>query len=143
MRINITNSSEFTEIGSHRQRKVVWYYNKNINNFIHYPLFLNSIKSSLFLKLNECVNKNPIKFNLKLESTYNKPNVDASSENRSFTTSAIAVFAATNIENVIEGEFRKLLSEETEYMGRGSGFSLQKIDGLMLGVHRYTPLGCL
>lgn len=34
----------------------------------------------------------------------------------------------------------KLLCEHDAYLGRGSGFSLQTIDGLLLGVYKYTPI---
>ncbi|CAI6370610.1 unnamed protein product [Macrosiphum euphorbiae] len=35
----------------------------------------------------------------------------------------------------------KLTKEKDEYTGRGSGFALESIDGLLLAVYKYTPLG--
>jgi hypothetical protein len=92
-------------------------------------------------KLKQNVEKNPIKFNLKLETTYNQPNVEDSSRDRSFVTSARAIYATSNLEKVIGEEFEKLIKDEDAYMGRGSGFILEKIDGVLLAIYRYTPLG--
>lgn len=91
--------------------------------------------------LRNCVLESPIKFNLKLEATYNIPYQEHSEENRSFKTGAKEIFQDTNIEDEIDNAFRTLLTEEEEYTGRGSGFSLLNIDGLLLGVYKYTPLG--
>jgi len=82
----------------------------------------------------------PAKFNLKLESTYNKPNIELSSENRAFKTSARTIFADSNFGNIVDEEFAIILSEEDAYMSRGSGFTLKSIDELLLCVYRYTPM---
>lgn len=34
-----------------------------------------------------------------------------------------------------------LIAEEDAYMGRGTGFTLEKIDGIILTIYSYTPLG--
>jgi hypothetical protein len=83
----------------------------------------------------------PIKFNLKLEATYNQPHVDNSSQNRSFKTSAQAIFMDSDINVLIEQAFTTLLSEEEDYAAKGSGYSLESIDGLLLSVYKYAPIG--
>jgi len=35
----------------------------------------------------------------------------------------------------------KLIKEKDDYTGRGSGFTLESIDGLLLGVYKYMPMG--
>lgn len=139
--MNLVNSPGFVEVGSSHGRKIVWYYAKNIQNYSNYPGFLNSIKSSLIEKLNEHIQNHPIKFNLKLEATYNKPNVENTSENRAFKTSARAIFVDSDIKKIVNEKCISLIAEEDEYMGRGSGFSCEKIDGLLLTVYHYTPMG--
>jgi hypothetical protein len=62
-------------------------------------------------------------------------------ENRSFKTCAQELFIHSDIETVVEADFSKLLSEEDEYMTKGSGFTLSCIDGVLLRVYLYTPLG--
>jgi len=96
------------------------------------------MKSSLL----ETIKKHnmPIKFNLKLESNYNRPNVENSSENRAFKTSAREIYEASNFEAIVDESFTKLLAEEETYCSRGSGFTLQSIDSLLLGVYKYTPM---
>jgi len=84
----------------------------------------------------------PIKFNLKLESTFNRPNVENSCENRAFKTTAREVYEASNIDTIVDESFKKLLTKEETYCSRGSGFTLQSIDGLLLGVNKYTPMCC-
>jgi hypothetical protein len=141
LRLNAVNSFGFTEVASSHNRKIIWYYAKNIENLTRYPSFLDSIKYELVEKLREHVYVHPIKFNLKLESTYSIPHADNSAEDRAFKTSARPLFTDTDIEKTVNEEFSCLLMEEDTYMGRGSGFSLEKIDGLFLAVYHYTPLG--
>ncbi|KAL4118889.1 hypothetical protein QTP88_011771 [Uroleucon formosanum] len=140
-RMNLVQSPGFIEISSSANRKIVWYYNKNTDNVQNYHTFLQSLKTNLVQLLKTRVqNDNSIKFNLKLESTYNRPNVENSSENRAFKTSATEIYMDTKIETIVEESFMKLLAEEDAYVSRGSGFTLQSIDGLLLAVYKYTPM---
>jgi len=139
--MSLVQSPGFIEISSSANRKTVWYYNKNIDNVQNYHTFLQSLKNNLIQLLKTRVqNDNSIKFNLKLESTYNRPNVENSSENRAFKTSAKEIYMDTKIKTIVEQSFMKLLSEEDTYTSRGSGFTLQSIDGLLLAVYKYTPM---
>jgi len=115
-------------------------YAKNIKNIQNYIEFFNSIKSELVELLKSQASKHPIKFNLKLEATYNIPNVDNSSENRSFKTSARPIFTETGVREIVEEGIIKLMAEQDEYSSKGSGYTLQCIDGLLLGVYQYTPM---
>ncbi|KAE9523164.1 hypothetical protein AGLY_016397 [Aphis glycines] len=82
-------------------------------------------------------------FNLKLEATYNIPNVDNSTENRSFKTSARPFFSETVVREIVEEGIIKLMAEQDEYSSKVSGYTLQCIDGLLLGVYQYTPMNGL
>jgi len=46
----------------------------------------------------------------------------------------------SDIEEIIERAYVKLLSEQEEYKSRGSGFTMNSIDGLLLSVYKYTPM---
>lgn len=140
-RMNMVKTSGFVEVASSHNCKIVWYYAKNINNLTNYQSFLDSIKPELIEKLRESVCICPIKINFKLESTYKIPHSENSSEDRAFKTSAKEIFKTTDIEQLINKEYSILLTEEDTYMSRGSGFTLEKIDGLLLAVHRYIPMG--
>ena len=72
--------------------------------------------------------------------TYNRPNIENSSENRSFKTSAVEIFFDSNINEIIERAYAKLMVEAEEYKSRGSRFNKESIDGLLLGVYKYTPM---
>ena len=86
------------------------------------------------------VQHHALKFNLKLEATYNRPNVPDSSENCAFKTSAVEIFPDSDITEIIERAYIMLLNEKDEYSGRGSGFNIVSIDGLLLAVYKYTPM---
>ncbi|KAL4135021.1 hypothetical protein QTP88_006689 [Uroleucon formosanum] len=139
-RIEMVRSRGLREISTSANRKIVWYYAKNMDKVQNYNIFLNALKSDLTNVLETHVKKNAIKFNLKLEATYNRPNVENSSENRAFKTSAVELFRESDILALVEESFTKLLTEEEAYTGRGSGFTLESIDGLLLGVYKYTPM---
>lgn len=122
-------------------RRVVVYYAKNIMNFNDYPSFLESVKINLIEILRRHSSVEPIKYNLKLEASYNKPLIDSSTQNRDFKTSAKVIFADTDIAQSVSDDYSTLIAEEDKYMERGSGFTLQKIDGISVSVYKYTPLG--
>ncbi|XP_029342228.1 uncharacterized protein LOC115033569 [Acyrthosiphon pisum] len=124
IRLNSVKSSGFTLLSTSSNNTISWYYVKNTNNIQNYIYFLDSIKSELVNLLKSIAKKNPIKFNLKLEATYNIPNVEYSSENRAFKTSVRAVFCDTGVHEIVEESFAKLMKEEAEYASKGSGFTL-------------------
>lgn len=43
--------------------------------------------------------------------------------------------------NVIDDAFSIILTEEDAYQGKGSGFRLKTIDGILLSVYSYNPMG--
>ena len=130
VRQNMVNSARFTEIVTRGQgnKKIVWFYAKNINKITDYQPYLDSIKSDLIEKLSEYTRHRPIKFHLKLESTYIRVQVENSTDNRSFQTTSNEIFAATNIGTLVSENFSKLLADTEQYTGQGSAFHLEKID---------------
>lgn len=138
-RMGLGNIPGFNEIDSSLDRTTVWYYRSNVENMIAYQTFLDSLKPELIRKLNNFVCIKPIKYNLKLEATYSHKELP--SENRSFKTSARELFSYSDISTLVDDDFTTLLSEEDAYMRKGSGFTLSSIDGILLGVYEYTPMG--
>ena len=139
--MDIVNTRGFVKTGTSLSNKINWYYMKNTDNLTNYSSFLVTSKRDLIQLLKSLSTKHPIKYNLKLEATYNRPHVDNSAENRAFKTSAKEIFMDTDIEAKIDIDFANLMSEEDVYTSKGSGFTLQSIDGLLLGVYKYTPMG--
>lgn len=66
--------------------------------------------------------------------------MDSSAENKSFKCSARPVYADTNVEEKVNLDFSKFLEEDDLYTGKGSGFTLQSIDGLLLAIYVYSPM---
>lgn len=62
-------------------------------------------------------------------------------QNRSFKTSTREIFMDSDINLLIEQAFIKLFHEEEIYVAKGSGYVLESIDGLLLTVYKYTPMG--
>jgi len=139
--MDMTNSSGFVEIKSSLNRKIVLYYAKNLDNFENYIDFLAFLKPGLIELLSRIVALIPIKFNLKLEATYHRPNVENSSQNRSFKTMAQPIVVGTDIGLLVDQSFTILLNEEEVYLTKGSGYVLESIDGLLLTVYKYAPTG--
>jgi len=131
IRLNMVASSGFVEIGSSHSRKIIWYYFKNLQHFSNYQSFFNSIKFDLIKLLKSF--ELPLKFNLKLEATLSRPNVEDWSESRAFK--ARALFADNDFNNVIDNECSVLHLEQDEYMSRGSSFTLQCIDGILVTIY--------
>uniref|UniRef100_A0A2S2NB19 DNA-directed DNA polymerase n=1 Tax=Schizaphis graminum TaxID=13262 RepID=A0A2S2NB19_SCHGA len=139
--MDIVNTRGFVKTGTSLSNKINWYYMKNTDNLTNYSSFLVTSKRDLIQLLKSLSTKHQIKYNLKLEATYNRPHVGNSAENRAFKTSAKEIFIDTDIEANIDLDFANLMSEEDVYTSKGSGFTLQSIDGLLLGVYKYTPMG--
>ncbi|KAL4123332.1 hypothetical protein QTP88_015529 [Uroleucon formosanum] len=76
-----------------------------------------------------------VKLNVKKEKPYN------SAQNRAFKTTARELYAHSNVEGFVDRDFASLQAEEDCYAGKDSGFSLSCIDGLLLGVYEYSPMG--
>ncbi|KAL4134705.1 hypothetical protein QTP88_006428 [Uroleucon formosanum] len=141
IRKSIVKTTRFVKTGSSLSNKIIWHYKKNTDNLSNFSAFLVSSKKDLIQLLKSSSMKHPIKFNLNLEATYSQPNVENSAENRAFKTSDKEIFMDTYIDSIVEQAFVKLLFEEDVYTSKGSGFTLEAIDGLLLSVYKYTPIG--
>lgn len=116
------------------------YFMKNLDDIKTYNLFLKQSMPEIIDILQKKVDIGVVKFNLKLESTYIIPDTDKI-ENRAFKTTARAIFMETCLTEVLEEDFKKLLEEQEQYEGLGSGYTLDKIDGLLLSINKFNPIG--
>lgn len=123
-RLNFVNITGFVELKSAFNRKLIWYYRKNIENIFNYQDLFTLIRLELIAKLRAYSLANSIRYNLKIEATCSIPNAKNSSQNRAFKTPAKELFLVGDIESMVDKDFTKLISEEDEYMGRGSEFTL-------------------
>lgn len=81
-----------------------------------------------------------IKFNIIVECTFFKP-LTNEKQSRAFKTKNVAVLQSTTINSVLQDMFRKICLEESESASKGSGWSLFCVDGILLRVSQYQPLG--
>lgn len=61
-------------------------------------------------------------------------------ENRAFKTKSKTLLEENDIDEMLEIDFDILISEECDYAGKGSGFNLKSIDGILLNINKYNPL---
>ncbi|KAL4104984.1 hypothetical protein QTP88_020259 [Uroleucon formosanum] len=67
--------------------------------------------------------------------------IENTSENRAFKSSARESYLHSDVEGVVDRDFTALLAKEDSYAGKNSGFALSCVDGMLLGVYEYTPMG--
>ena len=138
--MNTTTSSKFVKIKSAFSGLCSEYFKKNTENIKDAKEFLDMAKPDIFEIINIALRQSPIKYNIKLEATYIKPNTDLK-ENRAFKIRARSIFHVDDINEILELDFHKLLKEKEEMALKGSGFSLDSIDGILLNINLYRPLG--
>lgn len=117
-----------------------FYFKKNLNRINNYDTFLEESRSQIINLLKNHVQEGPVKYCIKLESTFIIPNTEKI-ENRAFKTSSRTLVLADDINELLQLDYDKLKNEEQEMALKGSSFSLDSIDGIMLNVNKYRPLG--
>lgn len=60
---------------------------------------------------------------------------------RAFKTTNQTVFSASPLDSILRKLIKKICTEESEYQSKGSGWSLFKVDGILLRFSRFKPLG--
>ncbi|XP_039277358.1 uncharacterized protein LOC111057545 isoform X1 [Nilaparvata lugens] len=128
-----------------------YYYNNYAHSksghepFIDYNPMFNGLQNYIYnLLAHEFHTSGSLKFNIVVESTYQKINKDSQEiveiADVAFKTINFIVTSLDNLQKQIRDSFFNLLIEETNYQGKSSGWSLRNIDGLMLRINRYRPL---
>lgn len=121
------------------KKNVKTFFLKNINGYLDYTIFFNHCSPFIVLKLKEFTERTMIKFNIHILCTYINLLTDET-HNTSFKTANISVFQSTNYSSVLNKMHNKLLEEESEFKAKGSGWTLQSIDGLELRINQVNPL---
>ena len=115
------------------------FFIKNTSKFIHYPLFFNSISDKIISKLKISCIQTSIKFNLHVDSVYERV-ISNETQNVAFKTKNMLAWNSSNFTSLLNNMFSKILEEESEYIAKGSGWSLVSIDGLQLRINDVNPL---
>lgn len=133
--------NKFVEIRNAFSGNLKTFYYRNGNSEIKDLCFLlNSVKSKVKSIVQDILPLyGAVKFNIVSECTYIKP-ITNELQLRTFKTKNKSVFESSSIDTVLRRMFNKLCREESEYEGKGSGWTLSSVDGLLLRFSRYRPL---
>lgn len=107
---------------------------KDISLFLSFHK--DALKQLLFQQLNEF---NSFKFNILLETSYEKPNFDVI-QDRAFKTKNHIVLTSTDVDDLLTKLYERLYRESVEYEGQGSGWTLKSVDGILVRINWYQPL---
>lgn len=117
-----------------------YYYRNGDSQFKDLCVLLKSVKSKVKSIIQNILSSyNALKFNIVSECTYIKP-ITNEIQLRSFKTKNKAVLESSSVDSILKQMFSKLCKEESEYEGKGSGWTLSSVDGLLLRFSRYRPL---
>lgn len=117
------------------------YFLKNGLNYLDYVGFFEHCKPFVIDKLEEKVTEcKAIKCNFILKAIYVKDGIQKDRKELTFKTRNEPVFLSTDLQLFCEDFYRKLIKEESDFLTRGSGWSLSKIIGLEIRINKYTPL---
>jgi len=120
--MNATTSSKFVKTKSAFKGLCTEYFKKNINNIEDATEFLTISKPEVVGINDGALRQSPIKYNI-------KPHTDVK-ENRAFKTRARSIFNVYDINEMLEFDFDTILKEQEVMALKGSGFSLNSIDGI-------------
>ncbi|KAE9522549.1 hypothetical protein AGLY_017056 [Aphis glycines] len=83
--------------------------------------------------------KTSIKFNLHVDATYIRP-ITHDKQDVAFKTSNVLACNSSDFASLLNTKFDKILAEESEFIAKGSGWTLVSIDGLQLRINLVNPL---
>lgn len=106
---------------------------QDLKTFLNYAkdLIIELIKSQLEVH-------KTIKFNLMTECLFS--NFHEEECDRAFKTENKSVTIETDLDNILENSFKKIISEMEESQMKNSGWSFIAVDGLRLRINKYNPL---
>ncbi|XP_039299282.1 uncharacterized protein LOC111055556 [Nilaparvata lugens] len=142
-RLQIPSTNSFVELESAFSNAFKTYYCRN-SQFKDVCTLLKSLK-------NQCVNflksqldeVGSLKFNILVECTYRKQSQsldEISFQNRYFKTRNTPLFHGSSISDIYNDCISSICNEEANYQGFESGWTLSRIDGVLLRTNKYKPL---
>ncbi|KAE9529152.1 hypothetical protein AGLY_011948 [Aphis glycines] len=108
---------------------------KNNKKYTDYNLFFSYILDKLVSKLKKLSLNTSIKFNINVDTVYER-SVTHDIQNMAFKTSNILACNSSDFTSLL----KKILTKESEFIAKGSGWSLVSIDGLQLRTNLVNPL---
>lgn len=112
---------------------------KNSLEFIDYEQFLNCTLDKIILKLKQSSLQSSIKFNLNVESKYERI-ITQEVQNMVFKTSNVLACNSSDFNKILNKMFNTILAEVDIFVSKKSGWSLVRIDRLQLRINEVNPL---
>ncbi|XP_075227278.1 uncharacterized protein LOC142327824 [Lycorma delicatula] len=117
-----------------------YYYKNTDSNAKDIWNFLENLKSDMIQLLSEIVTAlGPIKFNVLLECTYGKELLNETKD-ICFKTKNVELLNLYNVAELIDNAIWRIIDEEEVFEGKGSGWTLVFIDGILIRINKYQPL---
>jgi hypothetical protein len=131
---------EFVEIASAFGRNVSSYYYVPSDERIDLTNLLTEIRTKLWSVLYLNLRRlKALKFNLFVDSTYHKSDTEEL-QDRAFKCKNLILMRRGDIAKEIDSAYDSILTEEANYQGVSSGWSLYSMDGVLLRLSKFTPL---
>ncbi|KAE9543638.1 hypothetical protein AGLY_002034 [Aphis glycines] len=96
-------------------------------------------RKKIDIRLKQSRIKTSIKFNLHVDATYTRP-ITHDKQDVAFKTSNVLACNSSDFASLLNTKFDKILAEESEFIAKGSGWTLVSIDGLQLRINLVNPL---
>lgn len=132
--------SGLIEIERFKKTRATTYFLKNFNNCIDFSQFFKISLPLLASKLRLLCTHSSYKFNLFVECVYENI-LNDEQQNVAFKSSNIIVNSLSNYKYLLNKMFQKLLFEESDFVGKGSNWSLKQIDGIQLRTNKVNLVG--
>lgn len=141
-RLLIPPTNDFIELKSAFKGILKTYYYKNESEqYKDICLLMIAIKSKIkTILVNHLEQFGALKFNLLVECTYIR-HFTEELQSRAFKTSNTTLYYGSLIDVILRKLVKKICYEEDESLAKGSGWSLHTVDGILLRISRFKPLG--
>lgn len=135
-------ASDFVELKNAFKGILKTYYYRNFSKEIKDICILLTYKKTQIKKIvNDLLPVyGGLKFNIVVECTYVKP-LSEEFQDKAFKTNNVTVLPSTSVETTIQRLIQTVCTDESKFEGKGSGWTLHSVDGILLRVSRYKPLG--
>ena len=125
------------EVETAFQSRLKTYRIRNVRGIVIPLAFLMDVKEVVLEKINEHVQRNPLKVNFAFICTYQR---QQELREFNFKTKNEVILEANDLNTYYENVADRLINELDEFVARGSGWTLVSVDYLELRINKYNPL---
>ncbi len=139
--INVFGYDPIVLIESAAKCRLQTFHLPNGQGHLDYLSFFEYCKPFVIDKIDEKVDEyKSIKCNIIVKSMYIKNSLETEKRELNFKTKNEPILMSTDLEVYYNDVYQKIVKEESNFMGRGSGWTLNEISSMELRINRYNPL---